>query len=530
VRRPDLGDLGILALAVGGALVDPRDPGEPRLGKEFVFSIALWTLLGLLVRQAATIVATAISERRRARALGDLDPVVAAVEAVRRERERLSEELDECIRRALEDIRDELAAVEGGEDARTAASRIHLRSREATSELRRQLGLLRQTGTGAPAPRPVGPDRALTRTTAALTVGAMALAAVDAWAGSSLYGPEFYTSNAWRLPWSGLLGMAVAATLIGRRLAPVAAGVAAAGLLVVPREAGEIMVSAGFGLLVTLALHTWALAGRGLRDAHAVAATVLLAAAAVGSRLRDDPRNAGFLAVCIGVIWIAGYVAGASRRRRATAAGQARARQAALDAARDGAVRSERLAVARDLHDVVSHAVGVIAMQAAAAQVSWPAEPEVSLAALETIDRTATHALSDLRRVVPGDALAARHDLDVLVGRIRATGTTVELVRRGDVDHDAVVYRIVQEGLTNAVRHAPGARVDVLVEADDDNVRVRVADDGPGVRAGTGRGFGLVGLAERVELQGGTLRTGPGPAGRGFALEATLPRGREATR
>jgi signal transduction histidine kinase len=525
VRRPDFADLGILALAVGAALVRPRDPGEARLGLTFVFSLVLAICLGLLVRRAVTTVRGAVSERRRARALGSVDATVVAGDAVRRERERLSEELDQCIRQALEDIRGELAAFDRGGDARAAARRIHLRSRETTSELRRQLGLLRQTTANEPgAPTSADPERTVSRWTLALTIIAIALAAVDAWAGSSLYGPQFYPSSVFRLPWSGLLGIAVAATLIGYRMAPVAVAAVAAGLLVVPRQIGGLMISAGFGLLLTVGCLTWALAGRGLRDARAVVATLVLAAAAVGSRMRDDPLNTGFLAACIGAIWIGGYVVGASRRRRAAAAHQASARQAQIDAAREVAVRSERQAVARELHDVVSHAVGVIAMQAAAAQVSWPADPDTALKALETIDHTAAHTLADLERVVPGETTDARHDLDVLVDRIRATGTTVELVRCGTVDPNAVVYRIVQEGLTNAVRHAPGARVDVVIEADDDSVRIRVADDGPGPRAGTTRGFGLVGLAERVQLQGGTLRTGPGPAGRGFALEAKLPR------
>lgn len=364
----------------------------------------------------------------------------------------------------------------------------------------------------------------MTRWTVVLSLVAMVLAAVDAWAGRALYGPEFYPAATFQLPWSGLLGIVAGATLIGWRVAPALAAVVVAGLLVAPREAGDVMVSAGFGLLITVGCLTWSLAGRGLRDVSAVPATVLLAAATVGSRLRDDPLNAGFLAAVLGVAWLAGYVVGHSRRRRAASALQARARQAELDAARDEAVQLERLTVARELHDVVSHAVGVIAMQAAAAQVSWPAEPETALRALETIDQTASQALADLDRVVPDRAVAAHHDLDALIERIRATGTSVVLRRRVPVEIDGVVYRIVQEGLTNVVRHAEGAPVEILIDADDHRVTVRVVDGGPGPKAGTPRGFGLVGLAERVQLQGGTLRTGPGPAGQGFALEATLPR------
>ena len=131
---------------------------------------------------------------------------------------------------------------------------------------------------------------------------------------------------------------------------------------------------------------------------------------------------------------------------------------------------------------MVSHAVGVIAMQAAAAQVSWPSDPDTALEALDTIDQTASHALADLDRVLPDGTAEAHHDLDALVDRIRATGTDVALIRRGTATVDAVLYRIVQEGLTNAVRHAPGAPVEVVIDATGDGVRARVADDGPGPR------------------------------------------------
>ena len=505
--------------------MDPRDPGEARvLGLEFVFSFGLWLALFLLMRHAAAITVVAMAERKRTHILRGVDPTAAARDAVVAERERLSGELDKCIRQALEDIRTELDSAQRGNDPRAAALQIHLRSREATSELRRQLGLLR----GAPPDQAVEPKRdrspaGLTRPTIALTAVLMALAAVDAWAGSTLYGPEFYESSAFRLPWSGLLGIATAAAVIAWRIAPVTAAMVAAAALVVPRQAGHLMISAGFGLLATLGCLMWSLGKRGASDRKAITAAILLEAAAVGSRLRDDPLNSGFLAATAAVAWGVGWVVGSSQRRRAAAARQGRERQAEIDAALDVAVRAERLAVARELHDVVSHAVGVIAMQAAAAQVSWPAEPRTALTALETIDQTAAQALADLDRVIPDGAHEGSHDLDALVARIRATGTEVVLVRRGPATVDSVLYRIVQEGLTNAIRHAPGARIEVVIEAAGDAVRVQVVDGGPGPGDASPRGFGLVGLTERVKLRGGTVRSGPGPGGRGFVLEATLP-------
>ena len=137
----------------------------------------------------------------------------------------------------------------------------------------------------------------------------------------------------------------------------------------------------------------------------------------------------------------------------------------------------------------------------------------------------AAASLAELNRVVPGETHAApHHDLTALVERIRATGTLVSLTSSSpSTGTDPIVYRIAQEGLTNAVRHAPSAAVDVLVEAVGDTVRVKVTDDGPGPAPGGPRGFGLIGLAERVSLRGGTVCTGPGPDGRGFVVEATVP-------
>jgi signal transduction histidine kinase len=246
----------------------------------------------------------------------------------------------------------------------------------------------------------------------------------------------------------------------------------------------------------------------------------------VWSRLHDDPENAELSFIIIAVTWAVGFVVGWNRRREERALQRAVTRQAEIDAARDEAVQSERLAVARDLHDVVSHAVGVIAMQAAAAEVSLPARPEVAVQAFNTIDRVIDEALAELNRVVPSETHEASHDdLTSLVERIRATGTKVSLALHRDPAQamDPIVYRVVQEGLTNAIRHAPSAQVCVLVEAVEDTLRVKVTDDGPGPAAGGASGFGLIGLAERVSLRGGTLRAGPGPDGHGFVVEATVP-------
>ena len=181
---------------------------------------------------------------------------------------------------------------------------------------------------------------------------------------------------------------------------------------------------------------------------------------------------------------------------------------------------------ARELHDVVSHAVGVIAVQAGAAEVSWPDDPETVRRAIAVIDATALSALAELDRLQPEvRQQRSLEDLWALVGRIRAAGTEVELTMVGEPPPDAVVvvYRVVQESLTNVVRHAPGAGVHVAITCDASRTMVQVVDNGPGPEGSSDRGYGLIGLAERVRFAGGTLEIGRGPGSTGFRVEAILP-------
>jgi len=182
--------------------------------------------------------------------------------------------------------------------------------------------------------------------------------------------------------------------------------------------------------------------------------------------------------------------------------------------------------VARELHDVVSHAVGVIALQAGAAELSWPHDRAAVRRAVEVIRRTTEATLADLDRLPPSP-IPAEHeseDLLALVERVRLAGTPVDLTMIGDASaHADIVHRVVQESLTNAMRHAPGAPVRVRVYADAHHTEVSVSDDGPGPREQTRRGYGLVGLAERVEFAHGSLQSGPGPSGRGFRVIASIP-------
>ena len=203
------------------------------------------------------------------------------------------------------------------------------------------------------------------------------------------------------------------------------------------------------------------------------------------------------------------------------------------------AVAEERARIARGLHDVIGPEFTVTALQADAAAAALVKAPERATAPVQAVRRSAAEALAEMRRVVGMLRDAEDEDLrpqpglpDVpeLVERSRAAGATVELTlqppdRPTHASVGLAAYRLIQEALTNAGRHAPGAAVGVRVVGDDDAVTVEVvngrAGSVPSPRSGSS-GFGLVGMRERVRLLGGRLEAGPTPAG-GYALTARLP-------
>ena len=198
----------------------------------------------------------------------------------------------------------------------------------------------------------------------------------------------------------------------------------------------------------------------------------------------------------------------------------------------------ERARIARDLHDIVAHHVSAIAVQAETARLTTKDLPEEGRQHFEAIGQTARDALDEMRRLLgvlredadgrseraPQPGLA---QLDELVDTARAAGTTVRLTLSGDVAPlppgiDLCAYRIVQEALTNARRHAPGADVDVDVEYGSGALRLRVRDDGPGPADARPEGHGLLGMEERAVIAGGTLSVGRADGG-GFEVRAELP-------
>ena len=233
--------------------------------------------------------------------------------------------------------------------------------------------------------------------------------------------------------------------------------------------------------------------------------------------------------------------AGDARRQRGQAIAERDAtRRAMTDTLREQAAAQERARIARELHDVVAHHVSMVAVQAETARLTTEGMPPEGRDRLAAIGDTARDALTEMRRLLgvmrtdaPGEAELAPQpglaQVEELVDGARAAGTDVRLHVEGDPvalpsGVDLTAYRVVQEALTNARRHAPGAAVDVDLVYGDEAVRVRVRDDGPGPPGTGDGGHGLVGMHERVAMVGGRLRVGPGARG-GFAVQADLPTG-----
>jgi signal transduction histidine kinase len=201
-----------------------------------------------------------------------------------------------------------------------------------------------------------------------------------------------------------------------------------------------------------------------------------------------------------------------------------------------GAIVAERVRIARDLHDVVAHHVSVMGIQAAAARRVLEKDPETAKSALQLVEQTARSSVAELRgllgvlrtsddeRTGPAPGL---DQLPELVENARSTGLDVEHGTFGEPRPvpDSVAlsaYRVVQEALTNVVKHADARKVDVRVRYLDAALEVEISDDGRGLTSRDGGGFGLVGMRERVAVHGGEFEAGP-RRGAGYLVRASLP-------
>jgi signal transduction histidine kinase len=274
----------------------------------------------------------------------------------------------------------------------------------------------------------------------------------------------------------------------------------------------------------------------------------LAVALANPERLVIGPAWPGTIAAAIlaAALGPAAACAGAALWSRSEALQRTAATEAIARTLLENTARGERARISRELHDVVAHHVSMIAVQAETARLATPGMPAAGAQRLSAIGDTARTALTEMRRllgVLREDSGAVQADrqpqpslaqLNDLLDEARdVSGIGARLIVQGwvtslDPGVELAAYRIVQEALTNARRHAPGAAVDVELRFDDDALRLRIRDDGPGppaVQQGQLHGgHGLLGMRERAAAVGGELTTGAAPGG-GFVVLATLPAG-----
>lgn len=244
------------------------------------------------------------------------------------------------------------------------------------------------------------------------------------------------------------------------------------------------------------------------------------------------PSELLFVPVLFTVVWLAGF----ALRQRAAQADAADLRAALAERERAVAVAEERARIARELHDIVAHSVSVMVLHVGAVRHTLPKALGTEAAALRGVELAGRTALAEMRRLLgamrenddldlaPHPGLAALDSLVAEVGRaglpvrLRIDGESVPLPEAIDLS----AYRIVQEGLTNALKHANASHAEVTVEYLRDELRIEVRDDGRGGAPTDGLGHGLVGVRERVKIYGGEMTAGPVPD-RGFVLSTRLP-------
>ncbi|CAM2800530.1 sensor histidine kinase [Saccharomonospora xinjiangensis] len=349
----------------------------------------------------------------------------------------------------------------------------------------------------------------------ALTITATANLAVGNW--NSVIGLPTWSSGVV----SALLGVPI----VVRRRAPTAAFASSVVLSILAALGGG--AEAAY-LAPVLPLH--AVASLRPRRVSVPLLGVALALGVLVNCLPVQPYALGGIALCwtlSGAAWTTGR-AGRERRHYAALAAEQRAREAVAD---------ERLRIARDMHDVVAHSLSLIAVKAGVAHHLAEQRPAEARSALGLVESTAREALDEMRTILgvlrSGDTAAelapapGLAGLDELAERAGLGGVRVELsvdVPGGLPGGVALtVYRVVQEALTNAVKHAAGARCTVAVTRNTDAVFVEILDDGAGpARFSPSEGHGLRGMRERVSLHGGKLEAGPRRDG-GFRVAASIP-------
>ena len=340
----------------------------------------------------------------------------------------------------------------------------------------------------------------------------------------------------WNVGAGAVLIMVHGLCLVARRRWPeaVLAAQVVTGLLVVLLGLPPVTL----GIAIVIGLYTVA-AYRPTGVSLPALVVVEIVAATTQWIARNQPDLSTIIgnAVVLGAAWYLGY----SMYTRREYAERLERRNAELERARDelekSIVTQERLRIARELHDVIGHSMSSIAVQSGVGAHVIDEDPEAGKRALLTIESTSKSALSEIRRVLGVlrdngseaalDPAPRAEDLEQLVHEISTNGPEIDLQVSGDISDlpagmGTAIYRIVQEALTNVVKHSGASRARVVLTRTRDAINVEIVDDGSRSPRRADGGHGLVGMRERVELFSGEFHAGPLPDG-GFRVGALLP-------
>jgi signal transduction histidine kinase len=469
---------------------------------------------------------------------------VGAHLAVVQERARVAGEVHDAVGHTVAemlvqaDAAGELLATDPA-GARAALAAVQDRGRAAIAQMRTTLRVLRARATEPvpaptdhdPVPAPAGrPWRWPARAPAALLAALVAV-----WIVEIVWYPS--TSGGSRAVGLALAAVSVAAVAVRFR-APLAAAAVVVAASVADAVLGGLW-NEGLSVVVAILLAVYAV-GRHPVPHRAILGGLLVLVVVAGEEATGpeaDPMNVPAVALMVGVPWAAGWLVRSHRDQTAALAGLARALEDERCANARLAVLAERTHMARELHDTVAHSVGIMIIQAAVAEQACGRDDATSRDAIAAVERVGREALTDLERLLGLLELDARpaplapqptlDELDDLVLQVRRAGLPVTLRVEGTpepVPEDIArsTYRIVQEALTNVLKHAGTAPTAVVVRYLRGALDVSIDDDGPGVTAAPDGGHGVVGMRERALLTGGELQAGPRATG-GYSVHARLP-------
>jgi signal transduction histidine kinase len=549
-KRPALaGLLLVLAGMVFIGLTDVVIEGDVMAMVVFSFPLCIGTWAAGRIVRSRDQLAAELAERSQVLERRREETAQLAVEV---ERTRLASDLDAATSLRVREIID---SAEQGERAlrsdpgraQTAFAGIEQAGRDSLNELRGLLGFLRSDAPMSPAPAPApaqteslksgGADLAARRRAGAER-GAVLRVMTARWFDPGLAGAFALISLIYVLtrpelansPSAGALAVLLCAPVAFRRTHPAVAACALAALL----AAGGILEQA-FPLethMLVAAVVSYSCGAYCSPRAGVAGVGLLVAGYQVAVGFAEFPN------VEIAFLTVGPWAVGVEIRKRRRLLEQLAERNREIEAQEEAfarlSVRQERARMARELHDIVAHHLAVIVVQASAGQVAAPGRADIAAEQFATIRDAGREALDEMARLV--DILQAdardrdpRERMQLLFDQARAGGVDLVVSPLPDdvqipSEIEDVAYRVVQEGLTNALKHAPGAQVHVRFRVTEEKLEVEVTNDPPDTKstlAQTGSGMGLMGMRERVETLGGAVDAAP--VGDGWRLRARLP-------